>query len=53
MALNNRQRDILTSLLMKEIRILTETMTNEALQALGIYLDELRELNNAIFEDYD
>lgn len=53
MALNNRQRDILTSLIMKEIRILTKTMTNEALQALGIYLDELRELNNAIFEDYD
>ena len=53
MALNNRQRDILTSLLMKEIRTLTETMTKEALQAIGIYLDELRELNHTIFEDYD
>lgn len=53
MALNNRQKAILNSLIMKEIRILTETMTNEALQAIGIYLDELRELNHTIFEDYD
>lgn len=53
MALNNRQRDLLTSLIMKEIKTLHATMTNEASQALVIYLDELRELNNAIFEDYD
>lgn len=52
MELTNRQRDILTSLLTQEIRR-TATLTNEALNALQGYLDEIRELTHLIYESYD